>query len=111
MRNKWSPEYYVAYESYFFSGEEYNKLKVFLEEMSDQTIEITPYNIAFYYLFYCKQNKIKVNESKIDNYVERMQQPLISDSVKKDFKKINPDHAINYTKNSYYKQKYCLVIS
>ena len=40
--NKWSPEDYVAYESYFVSGEEYNKLKVFLEEMSDQTIEITP---------------------------------------------------------------------
>ena len=31
----------------FFSGDEYNKLKVFLEEMSDQTIEITPYNVAF----------------------------------------------------------------
>ena len=25
-RNKWSPEECVAYESYFFSGEEYNKL-------------------------------------------------------------------------------------
>ena len=48
--------------------------------MSDQTIEITPYNIAFYYVEYCKQNKIKVNESKIDNYIERMQQPLIPDS-------------------------------
>ena len=56
-RNKWSPEDCVAYESYFFSGEENNKLKVFLEEMSDQTIEITPYNIAFYYVYYCKQNK------------------------------------------------------
>ena len=31
------------------SGEEYNKLKVFLEEMSDQTIEITSYNIVFLY--------------------------------------------------------------
>ena len=49
-RNQWSPEDYVAYESYFFSGEEYNKLKVFLEEMSDQTIEIPPYNIAIYYV-------------------------------------------------------------
>ena len=46
-RIKWSPEDYVVYESYFFTGEEYNKLKIFLEEMSDQTIEITPYNIAF----------------------------------------------------------------
>ena len=45
-------------------------------------------------------NKIKkVNESKIDNYVERMQQPLISDSVKEDFKKIILDHAKNFTKN------------
>ena len=56
-QNKWDPEDYVAYESYFFSGEEYNKLKVFLEEMSDQTIEITSYNIAFYYVYYCKQNE------------------------------------------------------
>ena len=98
-QNKWGPEDYVAYESYFFSGEEYSKLKVFLEEMSDQTIEITPYNIAFYYIYYCKQNKIKVNESKIDNCVERMQQPLISDSVKEDFKKIILDHAKSFTKN------------
>ena len=98
-QNKWGPEDYVAYESYFFHCKEYNKLKVFLEEMSDQTIEITPYNLAFYYVYYCKQNKIKVNESKIDNYVERMQQPLISDSVKEDFKKILYDHAKNFTKN------------
>ena len=84
-RNKWCPEGYVAYENYFFTGEKYNKLKVFLEEMSDQIIEITPYNIGFYYVYYCKQNKIEVNESKIDNYVKRMQQPLISDSVKDDF--------------------------
>ena len=98
-QNKWSPEDYVAYESYFFSGEEHNKLKVFLEEMSDQTIEITQYNIAFYYVYYCKQNKIKVNESKIDNYVERMQQPLISGSVNEDFKKIIYYLAKNFTKN------------
>ena len=99
-RNKWGPEDYVAYESYFFTGDEYNKLKVFLEEMSDQTIEISSYNIAFYYVYYCKQNKIKVNESKIDNYVERMQQPLSTDSVKEDFKKIIYDHAKNFTKNT-----------
>ena len=54
--------------------------------MSDQTIEITPYNILLHYVFYCKQIKIKVNESKIDNYIERMQQPLIPDTVKEDFK-------------------------
>ena len=67
--------------------------------MSDKTIELTPYNIAFYYVCYCKQNKIKVNESKIDNYVERMQQPLNSDSVKEDFQNFIYDHAINFTKN------------
>ena len=82
MRNKWSPECCVAYERYFsVSGK---KIKVFLEEMSDQTIEITPYNVAFYYVEYCKQNKIKVNEFKQDNYIEKMQQPLNSDSVKED---------------------------
>ena len=93
-RSKWGPEDYVAYESYFFTGDEYNKLKVFLEKMSDQTIELTPLNVA-----YCKQNKIKVNESKIDNYIERMQQPLIPDNVKEDFKKFIYDHAKNFTKN------------
>ena len=41
-RNKCRPEDYVAYESFFLTGDEYNKLKVNLEEMSDQTIEITP---------------------------------------------------------------------
>ena len=66
-RSKWGPEQLVAYESYFFTGDEYNKLKIFLDEMSDQTIEITPLNIAYYYVAYCKQNNIKVNESKIDN--------------------------------------------
>ena len=98
-QTKWGPEDYVAYECYFFTGDENNKLKVFLEEMSDQTNGITSYNIAFYYVYCCKQNKIKVDESKIDNYVERKQQPLISDSVKEDFKKIIYDHAKNFTKN------------
>ena len=72
-RSKWGPEQLVAYESYFFTGDEYNRLKISLEEMTDQTIEITPLNIAYYYVAYCKQNNIKVNESKRDNYVERMQ--------------------------------------
>ena len=66
--------------------------------MSDQTIETTPLNIAYYYVFYCKQNN-KVNESKIDNYVERMQKPLISDSVKEDFKNLIYDQAKSFTKN------------
>ena len=37
-----------------------------------------------------------MNESKIDNYIERMPQSLISDSVKEDFRKFIYDHAINY---------------
>ena len=98
-RSKWGPEQLVACESYFFTGDEYNRLKIFLEKMSDQTIEITPLNIAFYYVAYCKQNNIKVNESKIDNYVESMQKPLISDSVKEDFKNLIYDHAKSFTKN------------
>ena len=98
-RSKWGPEQLVAYESYFFTGDEYNRLKIFLEEMSDQTIEITPHNIAYYYVAYCKQNNIKVNESKIDNYVQRMQQPLISDTIKEGFKNLIYEHAKNFTKN------------
>ena len=50
--------------------------------MSHQTIEITPFNVADYDVYCCKQNEIKINESKIDNYIDRMQQPLISDSLK-----------------------------
>ena len=68
--------------------------------MSDQTIEITPFNVAYYYVHYCKQNKIKVNESKIDNYVERMQQPLISDQLKEEFRKIIIDQAIRFSKSN-----------
>ena len=98
-RSKWGPEQLVAYESYFFTGDEDNRLKIFLEEMSDQTIEITPLNIAYYYVAYCKQNNIRVNESKIDNYVERMQKPLISDSVKEYFKNLLYDQAKSFTKN------------
>ena len=40
-----------------------------------------------------------MNESKIDNYVERMQQPLISDSIKEDFKQIILDHTKCFTEN------------
>ena len=97
-KHKWSPVDYVKYESYFFTGEEYNKFKIFLEDMSDQTIEITPFNVAYYYVYYCKQNKIKVNESKIDNYIDRMQQPLISDKLKEGFKNIIMEQAISYGK-------------
>ena len=74
-------------------------MKIFLEEMSDQTIEITPYNIAYYYVYYCKQNKIRVNESKIDNYIERMQQPIISEKLKEELKNLIWEHAVRYTKS------------
>ena len=98
-RNKWSPEDYVAYESYLFTGEEYNRLKIFLEEMSDQTIEITHKNISYYYVEYCRQNKIKVNESKIDNYIERMQQQTISDNLEEGFKNMMLAQAIRFSKS------------
>ena len=42
--------------------------------------------------------KIKVNESKIDNYIDRMQQPLNSDKLKEDFKNIIMEQAISYGK-------------
>ena len=46
-------------------------------------------------------NKIKlkkVNESKIDKYIDRMQQPLISDKLDEDFKNIIMEQAISYGK-------------
>ena len=55
--------------------------------MSDQTIEIIHENIAFYNVESCKQNNNRSNESQIDNYVERMQQPLIWDKLKEKFNK------------------------
>ena len=69
--------------------------------MSDQTIEITPFNVAFYYVYYCKQNKIKVIESEIDNCIERMQQPLIPDNVEEEFKIIIIEQAIRYSKSGF----------
>ena len=45
-KHKWIPEDYVCYESYFFTGDDYKRLKSFLVEISDQTIEITQENIA-----------------------------------------------------------------
>ena len=41
-----------------------------------------------------------MNESKIDNYVERMQQPLISDQPKEELKKIIIDQAIRFSKSN-----------
>ena len=67
--------------------------------MSDQTIEITPFNVPYQYVYYCKQSKIKVNKSEIDSNIERMQQPLISDQLKEEFKNIIIEQAISYSKN------------
>ena len=47
---------------------------------------------------YCKQNEIKVNESKRDNYIERMQQILISDQLKEEFKNIVIAQATKFSK-------------
>ena len=79
-KQEWSPEDYECYESYFFTDGDYPKLKILLKERSDQTIEIINEDIAYYHVEFCKQNKIKVNETKIDTFIERMQQPLISDT-------------------------------
>ena len=65
--------------------------------MSDQTIEITPFNVAYFCVYHCKQNIIKMNESKVDNYIERMQKPLISDQLKEEFENIIIQQAIRYT--------------
>ena len=73
-------------------------MKLFLEEMSDQTIGITPYNVAYHFVAYCKQNKVKVNECKIDNYIRRMKQPLISDKMKAEFKNLILIQAVRYGK-------------
>ena len=72
-------------------------MKIFLEEMSDYW---NNQNVAFYYVYYCKQNKIRVNESKIDNYMERMQQPIISEKLKEEFKKLIWEHAVRCTKST-----------
>ena len=37
-----------------------------------------------------KPNTICINEFEIDNYIERMQQPLISDKLKKNLKTFFP---------------------
>ena len=44
----------------------------------------------------CKQNRIKVNESKIDNYIDRMQQPPLS--LKQELQNIMMEQAIRYGK-------------
>ena len=66
--------------------------------MSDQTIEITPFNVAYNYVYYCKQNEIKVNEPKINIFIERMLQPLISNQLEEEFRNIIFAQAITYSK-------------
>ena len=68
--------------------------------MSDQTIEITPENVAIFHVQHCKQKNIKVKEAKTDNYVEGMQQPLILDKVKEDFNNFLLERATNLTKKN-----------
>ena len=45
---------------------------------------------------------MKVTESKIDNCIERMQQPLISDKTKEEFKTIILAQAYRFDKSNYY---------
>ena len=52
--------------------------------------------MAYKYVYYCKQNIIKVNESKLDNYIERMQQPLISEKRKENLKNLIIFYAVRY---------------
>ena len=54
-----------------------------------------------FYVEYRQQNKIKVNESKIDNYIEPMQQPLISDKLKEEFRNIILAQATRLSKSSF----------
>ena len=50
-------------------------------------------------MYIIANKKIKVNGSKIDNYIERIQQPLISDQLEKEFKNTISEQAVRYTKN------------
>ena len=67
--------------------------------MSDQTKELTPENVAYFFVEYCEQNTIKVNESKFGSYVECIEQPLILDKIKEELKNIIFAQAVNFTKN------------
>ena len=80
------PADYVSLPSYFFIEEDYTKMRLFLEEMSGQTIRITPQNIAFYYVVYCKQNNILVNEQRVSTYFSEESEEI--KNLKKDMKEI-----------------------
>ena len=81
-RNKWSPENYVAYERYFFTGEEYDKFRTFSEDMSDQTIQITPYKIAHYDVSVRNQNSEWIQK----RYIHRKNATTSDFGQKADFK-------------------------
>ena len=55
-------------------------------------------DVAYSYVYYCDQNKLKDHESKIDNFIERMQQPIISHQLEEEFKNIIIEQAIRYSK-------------
>ena len=88
------PADYVSYPSYFFVGEVYTKMRLFLEEMSGQTIRITPENIAFYYVVYCKQNNILVNEERVSTYFSEESEEL--KKMKKEMKEMGYDTLKQY---------------
>ena len=89
----------MCYESYYFTGDDSNRLKTFLGEMLNQIKEINHENFALFSVEYGKQNKI--NEFKIDNYIDRMQQPLISDKLKEEIKKYILAQPIRFLKSNY----------
>ena len=70
---EFDPSDLVHYKSYFFKGQEFDQLKLFLEHHSGEEIEITSKNVAFYFVVYCLQNKIPVNTAKINNYLDRIE--------------------------------------
>ena len=62
------PSKYITNDSYFFKGETFNKLKLFLEEESNRTINITEESIAFYFVVWCIQHNLNPNLSKVKYY-------------------------------------------
>ena len=64
------PSKYITNDSYFFKGETFNKLKLFLEEESNRTINITEESIAFYFVVWCIQHNLNPNLSKVKYYFD-----------------------------------------
>ena len=70
---EFDPVSLINHKSYFFTGNDFNTVKSFLEHHSGQEIEINHQNVAFYFVVYCLQNKILVNTAKINNYFDRIE--------------------------------------